>query len=109
MLPSAPLFLPQPPHKSLATERQKYLNRNLYSKHIYWNIKHNGKQNDLPLFFRPFTCLLSQYWPVLKIKNRVACAWAGDKRQAVLPEFPGGPIRSRPAELYFRGKVELPF
>lgn len=45
----------------------------------------------------------SQCWPVLEIKNRVACAWAWDERQAALPEFPGGLIGSCPAELYFRG------
>lgn len=28
-------------------------------KHIYWNIKHNGKQTNLPLVSRPCTCLLS--------------------------------------------------
>lgn len=96
------------PHSSLATERQEYLNRNLYSKHIYWNIKLNGKPNDLPLFFRPFTCLLSVL-ASLRDQEQGGLCLGQDERQAVLPECPGRHISSCPAELYFKGKVELPF
>lgn len=39
----------------------------------------------------------------------MAYAWAEDKRQAVLPESQEGASAAAPAELYFRGKVELPF
>lgn len=62
-----------------------------------------------PLCFSGQSPASSQYWPVSEIRNRVACAWAGDKRQAMLPESPGGHSSSCPAELYFKGKVELPF
>ena len=39
----------------------------------------------------------------------MASAGAGGESQALLLEFPAGSVRSCPAELCFRGKVELPF
>lgn len=62
-----------------------------------------------PFFFSGHAPASSQYWPILEIENRMAYAWAEDKRQAVLPGSQEGASAAAPAELYFRGKVELPF
>lgn len=61
-----------------------------------------------PFVFRPLNCLLSVL-AYLRDQEQGGLCWARDKRQAVLPQSPGGHISSCPAELYFKGKVELPF
>lgn len=102
MLSSVPLLLPQP-LKNLWQQRGRVSEQESVFKAHLLEYKTQREAKQSPFIFQaihlpPLTGL---------IKNMVACAWAGDERQAVLPEFPGG-HSSCPTELYFRGKVELP-
>lgn len=93
---------------NLWQQKQKYLKRNLYSKHIYWNIKRNSEQNNLPLFFRPVTHNLP-YWPDRELDGEQCGLYRLGSEAGHAALFTGELSSSCPAELCTGDKAELPF